>query len=179
MPTGDTLPASSGYVDVIGLGVAQFQAGATDWFSFGAGTLSLVYSGGRPIWITPKAALIRSDRMSAAAGTIHYVTPDGSGGFGYAVATVRGTSVAWTAGVMRGYGDVPAARALILGVEKRRSLRTRFIAEATIFRTGGLAVVGMRRVGKRFTSDFGMAVPLSNESTPLMAFPLVNFGWRF
>jgi hypothetical protein len=179
IPTGTTQPASSGYVDVIGLGVAQFQAGATDWLSFGAGTLSLVYSGERPVWVTPKAAIVRTHRVSAAAGTIHYFAPEGSGGLGYVVATVKAHTRAWTGGVIQGYGDVPGARAIVLGVEERRTHRTRFIAEATIFRSGGFAVVGMRRVGRRFTSDLGMAIPFAGEPTSFIAFPVVNFGWRF
>ncbi len=179
MPTGHTLPGSSGYLDVISLGVAQFQAGATDWFSFGAGTPSLVFGGDRPVWVTPKVALARGRRANAAAGTVHVFSSGGSGGFGYAAVTVGQRATSLTLGVMQGYGDVPdAVRALLVGVEHRRSGHTRLMVEASVFRSGGLVIAGVRRVHRHFTSDFGMAVPIAADS-PVVAFPVINFGWRF
>ena len=179
MPTGRTLPGSRGYFDVVSLGVAQFQAGATDWFSIGAGTPSFVFGGERPVWLTPKVSLARSRRVHAAAGTVHYFAPGSSGGLGYAAVTVGEHRTAVTVGMMQGYGDVPSeARALLVGVEHKQSEHTHVMIEASAFRSGGLVIAGVRRVHKHFTSDFGMAVPITGEA-PLVAFPVINFGWRF
>ena len=179
MPTGRTLPGGSGYFDVISLGIAQFQAGLGDWLSVGAGTPAVVLGGGRPVWVTPKVALARSRRLNAAAGSVQYFAAGSSGGFGYGVVTVTQGAAGVTVGVLQGYGDVPSrARALLFGVEHQRSEHTRILLEASVFRGGGLAIAGVRRVHKRFTSDFGMAVPLG-EPGPLVAFPVINFGWRF
>ena len=179
MPTGRTLPGSSGYFDVIGLGAAQFQGGATDWFSMGVGTPSIIFGGERPVWVTPKVALARGQRLNAAAGTLHYFAPGSSGGLGYGVVTTGTDATAVTVGVMQGYGDIPSeARALLVGVEHRQSEHTHLMLEASVFRSGALMIAGLRRVHKHFTSDFGMAVPISGDS-PLIAFPVINFGWRF
>lgn len=179
MPTGRTLPGSSGYFDVISLGVAQFQGGATDWFSMGAGTPSVVVGGERPVWLTPKVALARGRRVNAAAGTVHYFAPGSAGGFGYAAVTIGERATAVTVGIMQGYGDVPSeARALLVGVEHEESKHTHLMVEASVFESGALVIAGVRRVHKHFTSDFGMAVPVIEDS-PLVAFPVINFGWRF
>jgi hypothetical protein len=179
MPTGRTLAGSSGYVDVIGLGVAQFQAGGTDWLSIGAGTPSIIMGGGRPVWLTPKLAVVRASRLHAAAGAVHFFAPGGSGGFAYGVATAGSDAQSVTIGLIQGYGDVSGAGpAVMLGFERQRSKRTRLMVEATVFRSGGLVIAGLRRSGKKFTSDFGMAIPIAEEA-PLMAFPVISFGWRF
>ena len=182
MPTGRTLAQGSGYLEMIGLGVAQFQTAMGDWVSMGAGTPSLVFTGARPVWLTPKVALARSARVNAAAGTIHYFAPGGgSGGFAYAAVSINQQATSVTVGVMQGYGDIPSeARVVCLGFERRRSEHTRVLFEAEIFQNGALVVAGVRRVHKRFTSDFGLAVPLSSDfGGPLIAFPVISFGWRF
>jgi hypothetical protein len=179
MPTGHTLPASRGYVDVIAApGVAQFQVAATDWFSLGGGTPAYMFGGARAVWLTPKVAVVKAQRLHAAVGAIQFFGGD-AGGLAYGVATAGSRAHSMTLGVMYGYGDADGVGpAVLIGFEREQSKHTRMMFEATVFRSGGLVIVGVRRGGKKFTSDFGMAIPIA-EDLGLFAFPIVNFGWTF
>lgn len=179
VPTGRTLPAGSGYFQVLGLGLAQLQMAIGDWFSLGGGTLPIIYAGERPVWITPKVALVRSPRVHAAAGAIQYFASGSAGGVTYGAVTFGERSTSATVGFMQGYGDVPSdARIVFLGVERQHSRHTRLLVEASLASGGGMVIAGVRRVHKRFSSDFGMAVPVGTEG-PMVAFPVISFGWRF
>lgn len=205
-PTARSLPRGQGYVGVYEFILPFVQVGVTDRLSFGIGT-PLLFLGddtSRPVWVTPKYQFYRSERVSAAAGVMHFHVfgEDARVGVAYGVATIGSDDNALTVGTgwaySRYYEDeyapscssIPArpceptrtaqvegSPVLMVGGERRISRRAKFITENYVVDGSGIVSFGVRFLGERLSADLGLAVPLGVDE--FVAVPVVNFVWTF
>lgn len=205
-PTGRSLRRGQGYVGVYELILPFVQVGLTDRFSMGIGTPLLFFGDelSRPVWLTPKYQFLDSDRVDAAAGLMHFDVfgEDGRVGVAYVVATVGTEDNAWTVGTgwvySRYYENEYAAGCFsrphptcepervarderspigMVGGERRISRRLKLVSENYVFRSGGIASIGVRFIGERLSADVGAFAPLAAGGT--FVAPVVNFVWTF
>lgn len=184
-PTGRTLKKGEAYFGVYEIMLPFVQYGVTDRFSIGGGT-PLFFGGGgdRPMWVTPKLQLLQRASTAASIGVLHFFSINGGEGMGiaYGVVTQGNTDSAATAGLGYAYartgdeeGGAPVA---MIGGEHRVSRRVKLVTENYVFEGGGFASGGLRLLGERLSADLGFVVPLSNSDV-IIAFPMINFVWKF
>ena len=182
-PTGRSLQRGTGYFGVYEILLPFVQVGITDRVSFGGGT-PLIFGGGseHPFWITPKVQVLNAKSTQIAVGVMHFMNVgDGSLGIAYGVATLGSADSAVTVGVgrayERSYGNSHGATLLMVGGEHRATRKIKLITENYVFRSGGVAMGGIRLLGDSLSADIGLVVPLGVGE--LIAFPMVNFVWKF
>lgn len=184
-PTGRSLPRGSGYFSVYELIVPFLAVGVTDRFTIAGGTPLIFGSGDRVFWLAPKLQLVRSERVQAGVGLLHFFFiggGDSSVGIAYAASTFGDPDQALTAGAGMPYdsGDLANQPVFLLGGEKRVSRRIKLITENYFFPGDGVAVLaaGPRFFGENLTADVGLAAPVGlNDS--FFAFPLVSFVYNW
>ncbi len=179
-PTARALPRGQVYLGVYEVWMPFLQVGVTDRFSIGAGTPLVFGLGGhRPVWLTPKVQLVSGHRTQAAVGLLHVTAfGNGSAGIAYGVVT-RGTAEsAITIGAGCAYARGGGSPVVMVGGERRVGRRLALLTENYLWPGGsGVLSGGMRVLGESLTADLGLAIPMGVE--PLIAFPVVNFVWRF
>jgi hypothetical protein len=180
-PTGRSLARGEGYFSVDTLFLPVFQVGVTDRFSIGAGAplWGLVATG----YVTPKFQVYRGDRTQVAAGAVHLLSPAflGFTGFGYLVATHGSADASVTTGVAFVYGAEGSGASkpmVLIGGDRCTSARSKFVTENYILPGAVLSTLGWRRIGRRFTSEFGIAITVAGEfiGPPTPFFNLVWHG---
>ena len=199
-PTGRSLKRGEAYFGVYEVFMPFVQVGITDRLSIGGGT-PLIFGEGfsnRPAWLTPKFQVFDNGRLSTAIGAIHFFNFDGDGanaGIAYGVATYGGGDSAFTIGAGAAYNEEtrwvyePTGRSytvdegtntapvLMIGGERRASKRVKLVSENYVFKSGGIASVGVRFFGEKLSADFGLVIPLQSEF--FIALPMINIVKKF
>lgn len=183
-PTGRALKKGEAYFGVYEIMLPFVQYGVTDRFSIGGGT-PLMFGGGgdRPMWVTPKLQIASGESASASIGVLHFLNVGGANlGIAYGVVTKGSTDSAATIGIGYAYarveGEGGGAAVVMVGGEHRVSRRVKLVTENYVFEGGGFASGGLRLLGERLSADLGFVVPLSNSGV-IIAFPMINFVWKF
>jgi hypothetical protein len=183
-PTARTPAAGDGYVGVFQLIAPFVQVGVTDRVSVGAGT-PLIFGvfDSRPVWITPKVQVYRSDRTQAAVGLMHvFNLEDASGGVAYTVVTLGSPDSSVSIGGGLGYAreaHTPAeyTGVAMIGGERQIARRIKLLTENYVWPRSAILSGGIRFFGERLSADVGLAVPLDVEA--FVALPVVNVAWAF
>ena len=181
-PTGRSLKRGEAYLGVYEVLLPFVQYGVTDTISIGAGT-PLVFGGGEvPFWITPKVQVLKRRSTEASLGVLHFFNVDDVNlGIAYGVVTQGNSDSAFTLGGGYAYawdeGDDGGGPVLMVGGEHRLSRRLKLVTENYAFAGGGLVSGGLRFLGERLSVDLGLVSPLGEED--FVAFPVVNFVWKF
>jgi hypothetical protein len=167
-------------VGVYELLVPMVQVGITDRISVGGGTpLFFGGDGSRPYWVTPKVQVVASETTQAAAGMLYVGRVEvGELGVAYGVLTTGSRDSAVTIGAGYGWdGSGRGTPVAMVGGEHRVSRHVKLITENYAFDGAVIASFGVRFIGDRLSADLGLAVPIA--SGEVIAFPVVNFVWRF
>jgi hypothetical protein len=198
-PTGRTLPAGEGYVGLF-LVLPFVGYGATDDLTLAGGIPPAGDFTTSPFWVAPKIRVLNQPGRQASAGVfaIHVPRggcrrdvdgsclpdPDEGGWLGitYGVATFGDddNAIHAGAGVTFGTGDVEAGRfPIMVGGERRVGRRSKLLSENWLIPgQGGAASVGVRRIGERWTWDFGWMFLFGGDDD-LPYFPIISFSYGF
>jgi hypothetical protein len=198
-PTGRSLKRGETYLGVYEIFMPFVQVGVTDRFSIGGGTpLFFASDVDRPFWVTPKFQVLKGERTNASMGVMHFFNVDDGRGAGiaYGVVTHGGVDDAFTIGAGYAYSsdrrqsdlayptnphyeeeDNDGAPLLMIGGEHRTSKRIKVVTENYVFKSGGIASVGVRFFGEKLSADFGLVVPLGGDV--FFAFPMINIVRKF
>ncbi len=181
-PTARTLPAGEFHGRAQQVTLPSLQAGVTDRIAVGVGTLGLPFKiAERPYWVSGKAQIVRTEQTQVAVGHLQIFAPGIDRiGVTYAVVTRGSLDNAVTVGVGRGSthlgrGGLTFA---MVGGERRLSARRKLVAESFITRGTGTAGVGVRRIGRRVSCDYGLGVMMAG-GTIFPPFPMINVAWKF
>jgi hypothetical protein len=197
-PTGRSIPAGEGYVGMFW--VLPFVGfGATDNITLAGGLPPVGDLSSTPVWLAPKVRVMNRPDRQASAGVfaIHIPgddctpMPDGSCrrsddggwfGIGYGIATFGNDDSALHvgAGVTFGSGDAPNGRVpVMVGGEHRIGKRTKLLTENWLIPGEGSALsLGWRRIGERWTWDYGWMMLLGGEGD-LPYIPIISFSYGF
>lgn len=195
-PTGRTLREGAGYAGVF-LFLPFVGYGATDAVTLAGG---IPWLGGSlehtPVWVAPKVRVL--DRPTAQVSTglfairfpaadTEYCAPscedttDASwNGIAYVVGTFGGDDDALHAGAGVMSGPEGARVPLMVGGELRVSRGNKLITENWLIPgKGGAASLGLRRLGERWTIDYGLMALFGPEAENIPYFPIVSFSYAF
>jgi hypothetical protein len=190
--TGRALGKGEGYLSTYFIFFPFVSYGVTDRLTIAGGTPVFPEIIGRAFYIAPKFTIAETERAAYAIGALSFaLTEDiSSGTFGllYGVGTWGDRDNAVTAGAGWGYrwggnsSSVSSAPVLVLGGETRASRRVKFVTENWIYTGSGAAGAiltgGVRFVGDRLTSDFGL-IGGAGAGDVVCCVPMVNFVWNF
>jgi hypothetical protein len=180
-PTGRSLPRGAVYVGVYEFLMPFVQVGVTDRISIGGGTpLAFGFDESyRPFWITPKVQVLSRGGTHLSAGVFHGVNlADDSIGIAYGVFTreVRTGSLTIGAGVgYSGRGD--RGGVLMIGGDAPLRRNLKLVTENYVFRSTGIASLGVRFFGDNLSADLALGILISDEF--IGGAPIVNFVYRF
>lgn len=202
-PTARTVGRGEGYFGVFEVLFPYFAYGATDDITLSFGIPVIPEFIGDAFYIAPKVRFLNTEKTQLGAGVLAFFVRDGvdidqgTFGMGYAVGTFGTRDNAITVGAGWGFTgeDITSKPAFLFGMEKRLTLRTKFITENYVilyeggstdsrdgFRTSthALALVsaGVRFFGERLSADFGLGVGAGGGGTGC-CLPLVNFVYAF
>jgi hypothetical protein len=195
-PTGRTLREGAGYGGLF-LVLPFVGYGATDDVTLAGG---IPWVGGSlrdtPAWIAPKLRVVDHAGTQVSTGVFAIRLPGtdedlcapGCGeireaswnGVAYAVGTFGGSddAVHAGAGVFVGSGrtEVP----VMVGGEHRVSRRNKLITENWLVPgTGGAGSLGVRRMGERWTVDYGVMFLFGEGAEEVPYFPIASFSYAF
>jgi hypothetical protein len=180
-PTGRALKKGETYFGIYEVFMPFVQVGITDRLSIGGGTPLFFFGGDEhPIWFTPKFQLFEAGGASVSVGAMHFLNVgDGNFGIAYAAGTFGSRDDAVTVGLgwaYEVYGNENSGSAvLMVGGEKRVSRRLKIITENHFVGGEGILSAGFRLLGESLSADVGLGMPLGGS----VAFPVVNFVWKF
>ncbi|HUF49515.1 MAG TPA: hypothetical protein VMN60_01695 [Longimicrobiales bacterium] len=197
-PTGRTLAAGEGYIGLF-LILPFIGYGATDNLTLAGGIPPAGDFASSPVWLAPKFRVLNQPERQVSAGLFAIHLPrtgcadfevdceDEEGGWvgiTYGIATFGSDDAAIHAGggVTFATGDVDAGKIpLMVGGERRVGRRTKLLTENWLIPgEGGAASVGLRRIGERWTWDFGWMFLFGGESgDDVPYFPVISFSYGF
>ena len=186
-PTARALPRGEVTVGLTEVAFPWVEWGIRDRFSLQSAPLLLGDLTGTGVVVAPKLQLLRSRRLQVAVGTLQLLSSGGTGGVGYAVATVGSASTAATVGYGYGYGDVAdsvgSPGVLVLGAEKALGRSVRIVFESYIGGAGlGLpekTFMGGLRLGRGgWSFDLALVMPVyeTGQGSPA---PLLTIAKAF
>src|SRR5262245_12675734 len=168
-PTARALPRGDVTVGLTEVAFPWVEVGLWDRFSLQSAPLLLGDLTGTGVVVAPKIQIVRSRYFQAAVGTFQALGAGGTGGVGYAVATLGSARTAATVGYGYGYGavadSVGSPGVVLLGAEQALGRSVRLIVEAYIGGEGlGLpekTFMGGLRVSRGgWSFDVGLVVPV-------------------
>lgn len=197
-PTGRTLEAGQGYGGVF-LVLPFVGYGATDDLTLAGGMPPVGDDASTtPLWLAPKLRIHDAPGTQISTGVFAMYTPayPGSGhcdqyycdpprdgawdAIAYTMGTFGGADDALHLGMGVAYvGEDKVVRIpMLVGGELRTSSRNKLITENWLIPgEGGAAMVGTRRIGRRWTTDLGWMFLFGNGSVPY--FPILSFSYAF
>ena len=194
-PTGRTLPEGAGYAGFFLL-LPFVGYGATDDVTLAGG---LPFAGSlesSPVWVAPKVRAYHAPgvQLSAGAFVIHLPADetacapdcvaggDGSSWNGvlYGVGTFGSDDDALHAGAGLTFGGDGTKLPLMVGGERRVSRRNKLVTENWLIPgEGGAASFGVRRLGERWTFDYGLMFLFGEGAEEVPYFPILSFSYAF
>jgi len=186
-PTARALPRGDVTVGLTEVAFPWVEVGILDRVSLQSLPLLLGDLTGTGGVVAPKIQLVRSRRLQVAVGTLQLVSSGGTGGVGYAVATLGSASTAATVGYGYGYGDVAdsvgSPAVLVLGAEKALGRSLRVVFESYIGGAGlGLPektfMGGLRLSHGGWSFDVALVIPVyeTGQGSPA---PLLTIAKAF
>ncbi|HEV2149477.1 MAG TPA: hypothetical protein VGR37_18905 [Longimicrobiaceae bacterium] len=195
-PTGRTLREGAGYGGVF-LFLPFVGYGATDGVTLAGG---IPWIGGSlrdtPAWIAPKVRVLDRPGAQVSTGVFAIRLPGDNEeycapycgelreaawhGVAYAVGTFGSSDDALHAGAgvyrTSGRTEVP----VMVGGERRVSRRNKLITENWLIPgDGGAGSVGIRRLGDRWTVDYGLMFIFGEGAEDMPYFPILSFSYAF
>jgi hypothetical protein len=202
-PTGRTLRAGEGYIGAFELFLPFLSYGITDRITLAGGTPIIPGVIGQVVYVAPKVAVVRSDRVNLSTGVLAFFdlgldSDEGVNGLLYGAGSWGSVDNSVSAGVGWGFtgSDVENRPAFMLGGEARIGRRSKLITENYLITyrdteydpgggvnegTGftGLVGGGVRLFGERLTGDLGVGLMLGEDTDFTCCIPLVNFVYNF
>jgi hypothetical protein len=178
--TGRSLDAGEGYVGTYLIVLPFAAVGVTDDFTMAVGAPVLT-GDFEPFYIAPKLRVVDTEFVDLSVGTLLFLFDDESVGVAYGVGTFGTLDQALTLGVGFGYSgkDFESQPVAVVGGEVRVSQRTKLITE-NYFLPGEKGLVfsgGLRFLGKRFSTDLGIA-GYAGDNESACCLPLLNFSYK-
>jgi hypothetical protein len=196
-PTARTIPSGEGYVGFFWV-IPFVGYGATDNVSLAGGVPPFGDLSESPIWLAPKVRVVNTPQMQASTGVFAVRMPGDScasygpggnciadeggwSGIVYGVGTFGDDDVAFHAGAGVTFGSGDTLTPVMLGGERRVGQRTKLLTENWFIPGEGAAVsAGWRRIGERWTWDFGwMFLFGTGDDVGTPYFPIVSFAYGF
>jgi hypothetical protein len=187
-PTGRMLAKGDGYFSSHQLFFLGAAGGVADRFTLGGGlsVLPLENFADNLFFLTPKLGVVQSENVNVAVGALLGAvgmgdSDGGTGGLGYAVATLGGPDASVTVGGGAGFGnDVASTPIFMLGGEKRLSRRVAFVTEnyVTSSAEGPIVSYGLRFMGEKIAVDLAFINVLSGDAI-FPGIPFVDFVFHF
>ena len=181
-PTGKSLPKGAVYLGVYEFLMPFVQVGVTDRISIGGGTPLFfgIDESNRPYWITPKVQLLSRAGTHVSAGAFHGFNGDGEGfGVAYGVLTRDVQSGSFTVGAGMGYtSEGDRGPVVMAGADAPMRRNMKLVTENYMWKSGGVASLGVRFFGENLSADVGIGVFFAAEG-PIGGAPVVNFVYRF
>jgi len=189
-PNGYGLKKGEGYYQNIWVLFNQVAFGVTDNFSMGGGMVPLFLFDGTstPVWITPKFSIpIKKDKVNFGAGALLGTVIGEETGFGiiYGIATFGDKDKNASIGLGWGFGDGEWADSptITFNALVRTGPKGYFVTENYYIDAGGerfvLVSAGGRRMINRFSLDFALALPFSEQIDSFVAIPFLGFAVPF
>jgi hypothetical protein len=186
-PTARSLPRGEVTVGLTEVAFPWVEVGLWDRFSLQSAPLLLGDLTGTGVVVAPKIQIVRSRYLQAAIGTFQALGSGGTGGVGYAVATLGTERTAATVGYGYGYGavadSVGSPGVLLLGAEQALGRSVRLIVEAYIGGDGlGLPektfMGGLRLCRGGWSFDLALVMPVyeTGQGSPA---PLLTIAKAF
>jgi len=195
-PTGRTLEEGAGYAGLFFF-LPFVGYGVTDGVTVAGGLPFIGSLGGTPAWIAPKVRVYHTPTAQVSGGVFAIHVPGwrdeyceidcappekGSwNGVVYGVGTFGDGDNALHAGAgvtfgTDGSGKVP----LMVGGERRVSMRNKLITENWLIPgEGGAASLGVRRMGDKWTVDYGLMFLFGGGAEDVPYFPIISFSRAF
>ena len=179
--TGRALGQGEAYVGTYFLFLPFVAVGVTDDFTLAAGA-PVLFGEFEPVYIAPKLRVVDTEAVNLSLGTILFLFDEEAVGIAYGVGTFGSEDHAVTAGVGFGYSgdEFESQPVAMIGAETRMSRRTKLVTE-NYFLPGETGVVfsgGIRIVGRRFSSDFGV-FGYVDEFETYCCLPVINVSYAF
>jgi hypothetical protein len=179
-PTGRTLRKGEVYLGVYEFLMPFVQVGITDRISIGGGTPLFFGSGEsyRPFWITPKVQVYSGKGTHVSAGLFHAAIDDDNVGVAYGVVTKEVATGSFTVGAGVGYNSEGGRGGVVMaGAEAPLRRNMKLITENYLWRSTGIASIGVRFFGENLSADLALGAVLVSDG--VFAAPIVNFVYRF
>ena len=186
-PTARSLPRGDVTVGLTEVAFPWVEVGLWDRVSLQSVPLLLGDLTGTGVAVAPKIQIVRSRYLQAAVGTFQALSSGGTGGVGYAVATLGSADIAATVGYGYGYGGVAdsvgSPGVLLLGAERALGRSVRLVFESYIGGEGlGLpekTFMGGLRLGRGgWSFDVAVVVPVYETGAGSPA-PLLTIAKSF
>lgn len=200
-PTGRTLRQGAGYGGFFFF-LPFVGYGATDDVTVAGGLPFVGSLESTPVWIAPKLRVVDRPRAQVSAGVFAirtppedpaYCEPDCGGldgadpddggwnGIVYGVGTFGDSDNALHAGAGLAFvGDEGIDFPVMVGGERRISRRNKLITENWLIPGDGAASsFGVRRLGERWTIDYGLMFLFGGDTPEIPYFPIVSFSYAF
>ncbi len=189
-PNGYGLKKGEGYYQNIWVLFNQVSVGLSDNFSMGIGTVPLfLFSGtATPIWVTPKFSVpVKKDKLNMGGGALlgTVIGDDISFGIAYGLTTIGNRDKNITLGLGWGFGNDGWASSptITLSTLVRTGPKGYFVSENYYIDAGGEPLVlisaGGRRMINKFSLDFALAIPFSQDLDSFIAVPFLGFSVPF
>lgn len=195
-PTGRTLGEGAGYAGLFFF-LPFVGYGVTDDVTLAGGLPFVGSLGGTPAWIAPKARVFHTPTTQVSAGVFAIHIPGGDddycefdcgeaeesswNGVVYGVGTFGDSDNALHAGAGVTFGtDGGGKLPLMVGGERRVSIRNKLITENWLIPgEGGAASFGVRRMGDKWTVDYGLMFLFGGDAEDVPYFPIISFSRAF
>ena len=174
-PTGRTLAAGEGYFADHWVVLGSVAVGLTDRVTVGGGSFLIPNS---DAWfVTPKVAVVRSEKVNVAVGALAGGIGKETGGIAFVTSTFGGADNSFTVAAGNGFSGTRAAhqQLFMLGGERRVSRRMSLITE-NYMATGSSEIgpaYGVRFLGERISVD--LAFLNSGRDPVFPGIPWVDF----
>jgi hypothetical protein len=179
-PTGRTLQKGEAYLGVYEFMMPFVQVGITNRISIGGGT-PLFFGpdeSNRPFWITPKVQIYSGSGTHVSAGLFHAAIDDDGVGVAYGVVTKEVATGSFTIGAGMGYNSEGDRGGVVMaGAEAPLRRNMKVITENYLWRSTGIASLGIRFFGENLSADLALGVVVVSDG--VFGAPIVNFVYRF
>lgn len=194
-PTGRTLRQGTGYAGLFFF-LPFVGYGATDAVTLAGGVPFMGSLEETPAWIAPKVRVYGSPTAQVSTGVfaIHmpgtdtdYCAPDCGevreaswNGIAYGVGTFGDEENALHAGAGIMFGMEETEVPVMVGGELRVSRANKLITENWLLPgEGGAVSLGVRRMGRTWTVDYGLMALFGPDTEEVPYFPIVSFSYAF
>ena len=194
-PTGRTLRQGTGYAGLFFF-LPFVGYGATDAVTLAGGVPFMGSLEETPVWIAPKVRVYGSPTAQVSTGVFairipgtdtEYCAPDCGevrdaswNGIAYGVGTFGDEENALHAGAGVMFGMDETEVPVMVGGELRVSRANKLITENWLIPgEGGAVSLGVRRLGRTWTVDYGLMAVFGPDSEEVPYFPIVSFSYAF
>lgn len=201
-PTARTLEPGQGYAGIFWI-LPFVGVAATENLTVAGGLPPAGSFGETPVWIAPKFRVENTPARQVSVGLLALYSPDYADdgcnpdfdpgcsregpvgeselfGIGYGIATFGDRDRALHVGSGVAFGGESLRVPIMVGGENRLGRRWKLITENwAVPGEGGAGSIGFRRIGERWTWDFGWMALYGGDDDAIPYFPIISFSYSW